>query len=182
MRPLVTILVALVLLLSVSSARAYDYLSVSPTHPTWTAAGSDAQFYDGPLDIAIDQNGYVYVVYDSGRVEKFTSDGTHVWEFTNTRCDKASALALDSDGNIYVGSYGTIGSVSEFDPGIIIGLVPTNVRRVSIMPGRFQQAALIGPCPLRQTSESIELAGIAILLSSTTTDRYSELFLQSPGG
>ena len=71
---------------------------------------------DAPRDMAIDPTGLVYLVYDPGRVEVFTSAGVHVSEFADPRCDHANSIALDLSGNISVGSRNGTAQVSVFDP------------------------------------------------------------------
>jgi hypothetical protein len=71
---------------------------------------------DAPQDIAVDHAGFVYVVYRTGRVEKFTASGVHVTDFTDAREGTAASIAVDKAGHIYVGRYGTVAPVAEFDP------------------------------------------------------------------
>lgn len=60
-------------------------------------------YFDMPSDVAVDGNGYVYVV-DTGnhRIRKFTRGGQFVTEWGNGNLDKPDGIAIDQDGLIYI--------------------------------------------------------------------------------
>ena len=95
-----------------SSAGTVEYFtSAGAPLGAWTASSAGG----GPQGLAIDSQGFVYVVYRNAQVEKFTATGTHVFGFTDTHCSYASGIAVDLAGNIYVGGYLIIKTVAEFD-------------------------------------------------------------------
>ena len=67
----------------------------------------NGEFY-GPVDVAVDKNGFVYVV-DSGnyRIQKFTSDGKFVTQWGslgdgNGQFRAPAGIAVDKNGYVYV--------------------------------------------------------------------------------
>ncbi len=74
----------------------------------WGTPGTGDGQFDGPRGVAVDGDGFVYVV-DTGndRVQKFTSDGSFVtkWGTTGTgdgQFDNPWGVAVDGDGFVYV--------------------------------------------------------------------------------
>jgi len=60
----------------------------------------------GLIDIAVDINNNVYVCdVGNNRIQKFTSEGLYITQWPHVN---PYSIAIDSAGNIYVGSDGTI--------------------------------------------------------------------------
>ncbi|HXX06336.1 MAG TPA: SMP-30/gluconolactonase/LRE family protein, partial [Candidatus Bathyarchaeia archaeon] len=75
---------------------------------TWGTYGTDDGKFDTPSGIAIDKNGYIYVVdTNNQRIEKFTSDGQFLTKWGTLGADDGQffrpiGIAIDSSGNVYV--------------------------------------------------------------------------------
>ncbi|MDP3645512.1 MAG: peptidoglycan-binding protein [bacterium] len=79
----------------------------------------DGQFY-GPVDVAVDVQGSVYVVDNANnRIQKFNSNGTFLAKWGsqgngNSQFSSPSGIGLDSSGNVYVADYGN-NRIQKFD-------------------------------------------------------------------
>jgi len=88
---------------------------------SWGGYGSDPGKYSDPVGIAVGPDDNVYVLDDvRGVVEKYDRDGNVLGEiraFSNTSpgFNKANALAIDANGNIYVSQIDP-NQVAMFDP------------------------------------------------------------------
>ena len=60
--------------------------------------------FNKPRSVACDTNGNVYAVDMTGRVQKFSPDGTFLltWQMPETTLGKAKGMGRDRDGNIIV--------------------------------------------------------------------------------
>lgn len=98
--------------------------------------GAFASGMSGPTRMKIGADGYLYVLQWSGDglVKRYELDGTFVDDFTSVGVSQSIGLDWDSDGNLYVSSYGS-DLVHKFglngeDLGIFIDtnlLGPTNI-------------------------------------------------------
>jgi len=91
----------------------------------------------GPTRMKFGADGYIYVLQWSNsdnKVLRYHRDGTFIDEFTSVGVPQSIGLDWDTDGNLYVSSYGG-GTVRMFDPeGVDMGLFidtelggPTNI-------------------------------------------------------
>ena len=70
----------------------------------WGKRGGAEGDFNGPRGVATDQNGFVYVT-DSGRVQKFTTDGEFVTQWRNFGIEdqfNTLGIAVDAEGFVYV--------------------------------------------------------------------------------
>ncbi|MCP4710113.1 MAG: 6-bladed beta-propeller [Planctomycetes bacterium] len=70
----------------------------------WGQQGSGDGEFDFPYGIAVDSDGFVYVVeHDNQRVQKFASDGTYVTQWAVTGATEGpSGIAINAAGDILV--------------------------------------------------------------------------------
>ena len=93
----------------------------------WGETGDGVGQMEGPKGIAVDASGYVYIADGfNNRVHKFDSDGDHIFTIAGDGPDGQGAgsaegflnnpegVAVDADGNIYVGDRGN-NRISKFD-------------------------------------------------------------------
>jgi len=74
---------------------------------SWGQEGSGPGEFHQPFDIAIDQQGFVYVT-DTGnrRVQKFTSDGKFIQQWNGEGMfEKPTGIAVGLGGSVYVSDY-----------------------------------------------------------------------------
>ncbi len=82
----------------------------------------DGGDYDGSWDVAVDPNGYIYIVgethglgegFADAFLAKFSESGAHIWSRTwgGVSYDSANAVTTDASGNVYV-----VGSTGSFNP------------------------------------------------------------------
>ena len=82
----------------------------------WGTEGTGDGEFDTPWGIAVDLGGNVYVADSSpdnfGRVQIFSSDGAFLAKIEGTATDRIgnNLLAIDNNGNLYVGRAELVGS------------------------------------------------------------------------
>jgi RHS repeat-associated protein len=69
-----------------------------------TFASGYGSYLVSPTNLAVSNNGIVYVVYYDNRVKEFDIFGNYLGEFTSSYLSTPSAIAIDQDGNIYIAS------------------------------------------------------------------------------
>src|SRR5665647_1294289 len=96
----------LTLIQGVQAAETYQFIT------KWGSLGTDNGQFNNPRDIAVDNNGNVYVA-DTGnnRIQKFASNGTYLTQWGGFGSDDGKfngteSIAIDSSGNVYVADSG----------------------------------------------------------------------------
>jgi len=82
---------------------------------TWGGKGSLPGQFNEPFDVAVDQDGFVYVA-DAGnrRIQKFDSDGKFILAFGRKLFEKPSGIGIAPDGSIWVTDF-NLGRVFRFN-------------------------------------------------------------------
>ena len=102
---------------------------------SWGGPGVDPGEFSLPHNIAIDNDGYLYVAdRENHRIQVFDQNGSFQHEYTNVH--RPCALRIDSNGLMYVGELGFQGVVSQ--------LVPNIGPRVSIIDRAGNRLAKVG--------------------------------------
>ncbi|GAV20678.1 tripartite motif-containing protein 71 [Mariprofundus micogutta] len=73
---------------------------------TWGGLGDGSGQFNEPFDVAVDQQGDVYVTdVRNKRVQKFTADGDFILAFGQALFEKPAGIATGQDGTIWVTDY-----------------------------------------------------------------------------
>jgi len=72
----------------------------------WGGLGDKAGQFNEPFDVAVDQQGFVYVTdVRNRRVQKFTADGGFVLDFGQALFEKPGGIGIGPDGSVWVTDY-----------------------------------------------------------------------------
>jgi len=88
---------------------------------TWGTYGSGAGQFSDPHDIAVDNDGSLYVVdMGNNRIQKFDLDGSYITQWgapglRNGQFNEPGGVAVDNAGNVYVADYGN-SRIQKFNP------------------------------------------------------------------
>lgn len=86
----------------------------------WQTATTPDAVLDRPVDIAVDEQGNIYVNQQAEKhIKKFDKDGKYVMQWGSTGVGEGQlslpgGIAVDSDGNIYAGDFSTM-RILKFD-------------------------------------------------------------------
>ncbi len=82
---------------------------------TWGSLGDKQGQFNEPFDVAVDQDGFVYVTdVRNNRVQKFTADGSFVLAFGQNLFEKPGGIGLGANGTVWVTDY-DLDRVFHFD-------------------------------------------------------------------
>ncbi len=110
------------LLLGATAARAQQFyvpITGLNTITRFDASGNatpfTSAFTSGPMGVALDANGNVFVSTNDNRIEEFSPSGIDLGTFASTGVNLPMALAFDGAGNLYVANFGGA-NVQKFTP------------------------------------------------------------------
>jgi len=106
-----------------------------PNVKTWGYLGSEPGQFNEPFDVAVDQQGFVYVTdVRNRRVQKFTADGDFLMAFGQKLFEKPSGIGIGPDGTVWVTDY-DLDRIFHFDSG---GRLIAAWGEASDKPGAFE--------------------------------------------
>jgi len=82
---------------------------------------------NGPIGVAIDRSGNLFISTNSNTIEKFSALGVHLGTFANTGLNNPLGLAFDQEGSLYAANFAG-GTVEKLTPDGTATLVATVAR------------------------------------------------------
>ncbi len=89
--------------------------SISKYDPNGNRSAFTSAFVNGPMGVALDANGNLFVSTNDNKIEKFSPTGADLGTFASTGLNLPMALAFDSAGNLYAANF-ALSTVEKFSP------------------------------------------------------------------